>query len=65
MSSQLALEASVEANLCGGVFRDFPDQEKCLKRNGKRIFRKAVPNYAFLGHESVLRFRDAILRIAG
>ena len=65
-SFQLALEACIKANLCGKFLlflNNFPGPEKSLKRNAKRIFSKAVSNRMFSGHESVWRFRDAILRI--
>jgi len=65
ISSQLALEAHIKVNLCRDYLNNFPGPEKSLKRNGKRIFRKAVSNHVFSGHENVLRFRDAILRIIG
>ena len=65
ISSQLALEAHIKVNLCRDYLNNFPGPEKCLKRNGKHIFRKAVSNLMFRVHESVSRFRDAILRIAG
>ena len=62
-SFQLALEAHIKVHLCRDCFNNFPGPEKCLKRNGKRIFSKAVSNRMFSGHENVLQFRDAILRI--
>ena len=49
MNSQLALEACIKANLCKDCFNNFPDPEKCLKRNGKRIFRKAAPHRILSG----------------
>ena len=63
ISPQLALEAHIKVHLCRDCFNNFPGPEKCLKRNGKRTFSKAVSNHVFSGHENVLRFRDAILRI--
>ena len=65
ISFQLALEAHIKVHLWRDCFNNFPGPEKCLKRNGKRILRKAVSSRVFSGNESVLRFRDAILRIAG
>ena len=49
ISFQLALEAFIWINLCKRYFNNFPDPEKCLKRNGKRIFSKAVSNRVFSG----------------
>ena len=63
ISFQLALKARIKVYLCRKFSNNFPGPEKCLKRNGKRIFGKAVSSRVFSGHESVSRFRDAILRI--
>ena len=63
-SFKLALETSMQAHPCRKCFSTFPDPEKRLNRNGKRTFWKAASNRMFSVHESVLRFRDAILRPA-
>ena len=49
ISSQLALEASVAANLCQKFLNDFPDPEKCLKRSKTDTSKTAVPNWMFSG----------------